>query len=111
MECSYLVEVITDEENLGKVQFLSYFDILKEVMEEFISDQDVQEDLNVELKKYHLKRVEKFSPKFNNFTRIRTDSVLLDGDILRAIFSSSHGHSPPGNPWQLLPTIIFKLHV
>ena len=96
-DCSYLVEVIADGENLGKVQFLSYFDTLKDVVDEFIDDKDVKEDLNVELKDYTLKRVEKFSSKFKDFARIRNDSVLADGDILRAIFcSSDHGNPPSG---------------
>lgn len=94
---SYLVEIIADGENLGKVQFLSYFDTLKEVVDEFIDDKDVKEDIDVELKEYTLKRVEKFSSKFKDFVRIRNDSVLADGDILRAIFSSSgHGNPPSG---------------
>ena len=97
-ECNYLVEVIADGENLGKVQFLTYFDTLKDVVDEFIDDKDVKEDLNVELKEYTLKRVEKFSSKFKDFARIRNDSVLADGDILRAVFcSSDHGNPPSGN--------------
>ena len=31
-DCSYLVEVIADGENLGKVQFISYFDTVKDVV-------------------------------------------------------------------------------
>ena len=48
---------------------------------------------------YTLERVEKFSPKFKKFARIRNDAVLADGDILRAVFcsSSDHGNQPaPG---------------
>ena len=68
-------------------------------MDEFIDDKDVKEDLNVELKEYTLKRVEKFSSKFKDFVRIRNDSVLSDGDVLRAAFcSSDHGTPPSGNP-------------
>jgi hypothetical protein len=93
---SYLVEVVADGENLGKIQFLSFFDTLKEVVDEFIDDRDVKEDINVELKEYTLKRVEKFSSKFKDFVRIRSDSVLADGDVLRAVFSSSDHAS--GNP-------------
>lgn len=94
-ELSYLVEVIADGENLGKVQFLSYFDTLKDVVDEFIDDQDVKENLNVDLKEYTLKRIEKFSSKFKDFARARNDS---DGDILRAVFSSTnHGNPPSGN--------------
>lgn len=97
-ELSYLVEVIADGENLGKVQFPSYLDTLKDVLDEFIDDQEVKEDLNVELKEYTLKRVEKFSSKFEDFARARNDSVLSDGDILRAVFSSTnHGNPPSGN--------------
>ena len=40
--CSYLVEVIADGENLGKVQFISYFDTVKDVVEEFMDDNDVR---------------------------------------------------------------------
>ena len=36
----------------------------------------MKEDLNVELTDYTLKRVEKFSPKFKEFARIRNDAVL-----------------------------------
>jgi hypothetical protein len=96
---SYLVEVVADGENLGKIQFLSFFDTLKEVVDEFIDDRDVKEDINVELMEYTLKRVEKFSSKFKDFVRIRNDSVLADGDVLRAVFrSSDHGNPPSGNP-------------
>ena len=42
MECSYLIEVIADEENLGKVQFLSCFDTVDQVVEDFAHDRDVR---------------------------------------------------------------------
>lgn len=95
---SYLVEVVADGENLGKIQFLSFFDTLKEVVDEFINDRDVKEDINLELKEYTLKRVEKFSSKFKDFVRIRSDSTLEDGDVLRAVFySSDHGNPSSSN--------------
>ena len=41
------MEVIADGENLGKVQFLSYSDTVKDVVDEFIDDKDVMEDLRL----------------------------------------------------------------
>ena len=93
MECNYLIEVIADEENLGKVQFLSCFDTVDQVVEDFAHDRDVQEDLGIQLQDYHLKRVDKFSPKFGDYVRIRNDSVLSDGDMFRTIFFSGSGKS------------------
>lgn len=100
--CSYLVEVIADGENLGKVQFISYCDTVKDVVEEFMDDKDVKEDLNVEL-------TQKFSPKFKEFARIRNDAVLADGNILRAVFCSSSDHgNPPAPGIQLIITIALQ---
>ena len=62
-------------------------------MEDFTHDRDVQEDLGIQLQNYHLKKVDKFSPKFGDYVRIRNDSVLSDSDMLRAIFFSGCGKS------------------
>lgn len=89
--CSYLIELVLDGESEGKIPFDSKSTTACDVIEEFLSNEEIASDFGVDLQSVTVKRMEKFSAKFEDWIRVRTNAIVCDGDSLRVVAESNSG--------------------
>ena len=68
----------------------------KEAIQEFVEDDELFEELEINLKELQWKKIERFSAKFDTFMRIKGSTTLEEYDRLRVTFT---GEDRPGIPF------------
>ena len=91
-----LVEPVVDGESEGSLAFTSTAYTAKDAIEEFLQDQEIAEELQVDLKAMTCNRIERyrFNEKHNMFIRIKGSTALGDNERLRVILKRGKLQSP-----------------
>ena len=74
----------------------------KEAIQEFVEDDELFEELEINLKELQWKKIERFSAKFDTFMRIKGSTTLEEYDRLRVTFTHVFGRSVLGLPLDLV---------